>query len=80
MGNETFTDAKDLKVGDQVTSPHGELQKLVATQYEPHPEGIAVYNFQVEGYHTYYVREHGTRGPPVLVHNADGYKWKSFEW
>jgi len=64
-------EAIDLRVRDEVTSPHGELQTLVSTHYEPKPEGITVYNFQVEGYHTYYVREHGTRGPPVLVHNAD---------
>ncbi len=69
-GDETFTDAKDLKVGDQVTSPHGELQRLISTSYESHPKGIAVYNFQVEGYHTYYVREQGQHGPPILVHNA----------
>ncbi len=71
VGDETFTEAKNLKVGTKVTSPHGELQTLVSTVYEARPEGIAVFNFQVEGYHTYYVREHGTRGPPVLVHNAD---------
>ncbi len=70
VGDKTFTDAKDLKVGDQVTSPHGELQTLLATKCEPHAEGVAVFNFQVEGYHTYYVREHGTRGPPLLVHNS----------
>jgi len=71
VGDETFTEAKDLKVGDQVTSPHGELQTLIDTYDEPKPEGVPVFNFQVEGYHTYYVREHGTRGPPVLMHNAD---------
>ena len=32
---------------------------------------MPVYNFEVEGYHSYFVAARGTRGPPVLVHNAD---------
>ncbi len=80
VGYETFTEAKNLKVGTKVTSPQGDLQTLVSTRYEPHLEGVAVFNFQVEGYHTYYVREHGTRGPPVLVHNADYPKIPTEVW
>jgi hypothetical protein len=70
-GHKSFVEAKDLAIGDKVSGPNGETQWLASTTYEPHPEGIPVYNFQVEDYHTYFVAEHGARAPPVLVHNAD---------
>jgi hypothetical protein len=72
-GRNTFIEAKDLAVGDKVSGPNGETQWLASTTYELHPEGIPVYNFQVEDYHTYFVNENDTRAPPVLVHNADDY-------
>jgi hypothetical protein len=70
----THVAAKDLCVGDQVVGPNGEPSRLVSTRHEPHPEGIEVFNFQVEGAHTYYVKSHGINAPPVLVHNACGPK------
>jgi len=66
-----FVEAEQLSLGDQVTGPGGELQRLVSTVYELHPVGIPVYNFQVDDYHTYFVNENATRAPPALVHNAD---------
>jgi hypothetical protein len=67
-----FVDAGELEVGDEFVGvgPHGELQVLTATTYDPHPEGHPVYNFEVEEFHTYFVAAHGARGPPVLVHNG----------
>ena len=65
--------AGDLEPGDTVTGPNGELQHLLTTQYEHHPDGIPVFNFEVTDYHTYYVAENGARATPLLVHNAEGY-------
>jgi hypothetical protein len=65
-----FIDAKDLKEGDRVTGPNGEIQTLLSSRYEPHPEGIPVFNLQVDGVHTYYVSSPGQGRLPVLVHNA----------
>jgi len=70
-----FVEAEKLCVGDQCAGPHGELQRLLSTVYESHPEGITVYNFQVEDYHTYFVREFPSAGTPVLVHNATYYHY-----
>jgi len=67
-----FVAAGELQVGDPCVGPSGELQTLVATHREEHPEGVPVYNFEVEGAHTYFVAAHGLRAPPVLVHNATG--------
>jgi hypothetical protein len=73
-----FVEAVDLEVGDQFSGPNGELQTLTSTEYEPHPEGITVYNFQVEDYHTYFVNENGARAPPMLVHNMCGSRGKVY--
>jgi hypothetical protein len=54
-------------------SCRGLTQWLTTTAYEPHPDGTPVYNFQVEGYHTYFVAERASQVLPVLVHNADSY-------
>jgi hypothetical protein len=37
---------------------------------EEHPEGITVYNVEVEGTHTYFVRAAGSDAEPIWVHNA----------
>jgi hypothetical protein len=65
-----FVEAKDLKEGDRVTGPNGEIQTLLSSRYEPHPEGIPVFNFQVEGVHTYFVLAPRVERSPILVHNA----------
>jgi hypothetical protein len=75
-----FVDAGELKIGDELTGPGGELQVVTASVYEPHPEGVAVFNIEVDGFHTYFVSAHGARGPPVLVHNADQCSlWKKYQ-
>ena len=65
-----FVNAGDMPLCTKVTAPNGELQTLVHTKREDHPEGIPVFNFQVEGFHTYYVHQ-PRANVPVLVHNAD---------
>ena len=63
-----FVSAADLSTGDCVLGADGLPVTLASTHVEAHPEGVAVYNFEVEDYHTYFVAaEDG--GTPVLVHN-----------
>ncbi len=69
-GAARWTPAGDLQPGDRVIDPHGAQSLLVATHREPHPEGVTVYNFEVEGFHSYFVAGKGPSGQPVLVHNA----------
>jgi hypothetical protein len=38
---------------------------------EEHPEGVPVYNFQVEGVHNYFVLEEALPFAPLLVHNTE---------
>jgi hypothetical protein len=65
-----WVNAGDLQVSQRVKQSDGSLAVVASTTYEPHPEGIPVYNFEVAAFHTYYVAA-STRAPPVLVHNAN---------
>ena len=42
-----FKPAGQLRLGDQFLGPKGEVQTLVSTTVEQHPEGVPVYNFEV---------------------------------
>lgn len=64
-----FIDAGKLRIDERFTSPDGRLQSLIDTRREERPDGVAVFNFQVEGYHTYFVHAAG-HDQPILVHNA----------
>ena len=66
-----WVEAGELAVGDQLLQSNGKFAAVVSTRYEAHPEGVTVYNFQVADSHSYYVSAPRTRGPPVLVHNAN---------
>ena len=66
-----WIDAKDLKLGDRLDDVDGGTAILESISRELHPEGIPVFNFEVEDFHTYFVRAHGSRGPPVLTHNTE---------
>jgi hypothetical protein len=73
--DNAFVDAGNLQLGAKVTSPVGDLQTLILTTREECPDGVAVFNFQVDGFHTYFVA--ATRNDEtLLVHNAD---YQSFE-
>jgi hypothetical protein len=67
-----WREAGELNPGDQVLDPAGALQTVVTNRIDDHPEGVPVYNMEVEGLHTYFVAAHGARAPPVLVHNTSG--------
>ena len=66
---DAWVAAKHLTPGDLVLGPHGQLQSVAATSREEHVDGIPVYNFEVEDFHSYFVRE-TTTGTPLLSHNA----------
>ena len=68
---DDYIEAGDLQMGYKVRGPTGELLWLLSTRYEPHPEGVPVYNCEVEDLHNYFVSPAGSRAPPVLAHNAD---------
>ncbi len=59
-----WTDAAKLRAGDILVLVNGEYVVVEKIQHEILEAPIAVYNFQVEDYHTYYVSNAG-----VLVHN-----------
>ena len=63
-----WTDAVHLRAGDILVTVNGELVVVEKIQHEILESPITVYNFQVEGYHTYYVSNIN-----ILVHN-DCYK------
>ncbi|MEU7042162.1 polymorphic toxin-type HINT domain-containing protein [Streptomyces varsoviensis] len=61
----SWLSAKELRAGDQLRTPQGELREIVNTRKWT---GFRkVYNLTVDGVHTYYVLAGNT---PVLVHNA----------
>jgi hypothetical protein len=73
VGINDFVPADRLRVGDNLRGPLGEALFVIETRYERHPEGIAVFNLEVEDLHTYYIAAHGARAPPAWVHNACPY-------
>jgi hypothetical protein len=62
--NSEWTEARDLKKGDQVYSADGSPLVVESVIIEQREE--TVYNFEVEDFHTYFVGEDG-----VWVHNVD---------
>ena len=60
-----WTDACKLRAGDILVLVNGEYVIVEKVQHELLEAPIAVYNFQVADYHTYYVSSTG-----VLVHNT----------
>ncbi len=64
-----WTAAAELKVGDNLVQADGQPATLVATAYEAHPEGVPIFNFEVEGFHTYFVTQK-EGGSAIWVHNV----------
>ena len=60
-----WTEAANLRAGDILVLVNGEYVVVEKVQHEILEAPIAVYNFQVEEYHTYFVTNAG-----VLVHNS----------
>ena len=62
-----WTSAVDLRAGDILVTVNGEYVVLEKVQHEILENPVAVYNFEVEDFHTYYVGD-----TSVLVHNKCG--------
>ena len=62
-----WTDAVHLRAGDILVLVNGEYVVVEKVQHELLEAPINVYNFNVEGFHTYFVTARG-----VLVHNSCG--------
>ncbi len=60
--------ARSLEPGNKVLQPDGREAEVDSTSREAHPEGVAVFNFEVAEFHTYFVAE-TANDPFVLVHN-----------
>ena len=62
-----WTSAIDLRAGDILVMLNGEYVVVEQVQHELLESPETTYNFEVEGFHTYYVGSHST-----LVHNKCG--------
>ena len=59
-----WVEAERLRVGDYLKLSNGETVKISSIEIEQLKEPVEVYNFEVKGWHTYFVSALG-----VLVHN-----------
>jgi hypothetical protein len=65
-----WTKAGDLQLGDWIGEADGSNDAVVvATSREEHPDGVTVYNFEVEGDHTYFVEDGAGDATTLWVHN-----------
>jgi hypothetical protein len=64
-----YIPAQHLEVGQPLTGPNGERPTLIASRRESHPDGVPVYNFEVEDFHTYFVASEKGSMSPILTHN-----------
>ena len=63
-----WIEACELRAGDMLVTVNGEYVVVEKVQHEILETPIKVYNFEVEGFHTYYVSECS-----ILVHNTCGH-------
>ena len=70
--NGFWVEAKDLRVGDVFLGANGEFSTLTNIVRVEQTDGIAVYNFTVEGNHNYFIlaKTFDYGQTCVLVHNA----------
>ena len=64
-----WVEAGDLLIGDLVQESDGTWQTVLSSVRETHDAGITVYNFEVEGDHTYFVEDGVGAKDAVWVHN-----------
>ena len=62
-----WVNAEDLSPGDVLMEPGYEGSLVLSSVREERPEGVTVYNLEVEGAHTYFVRAEGSDAEPVWV-------------
>ena len=72
--NGYWVEAKDLRIGDVFLGANGELSALINTVRVDQSDGVAVFNFTVEGNHNYFIltKEYEYGQSCVLVHNNSG--------
>ena len=64
-----WTEAGHLREGDLVQESDGSWQTVRSSTREDFADGISVYNFEVEGDHTYFVEDGVGAADAVWVHN-----------
>jgi hypothetical protein len=69
-----WTTADAIQVGQKLVGAGGAVLTVVANQDWKPDGGVVVYNFQVEGDHTYFVGDVHAQGEWVWTHNACDYK------
>ncbi|MGE3804744.1 MAG: polymorphic toxin-type HINT domain-containing protein [Gemmataceae bacterium] len=57
-----------LQAGHNLIQPDEQIATVVLSDYESRPQGVSIYNFEVEGVHTYFIAQAGGGGF-VWVHN-----------
>jgi len=64
-----WTASKLLAAGDELSGAAEVASSVTSNTRQPQPAGVVVYNMEVEGSHSYFVRAEGAAGEPVWVHN-----------
>jgi hypothetical protein len=64
--------AGGLAPGCRLVQSDGRAATVTGTLYEPHPDGVAVYNFSVEDDATYFVSQDGTAAAVWVHNNCEG--------
>ena len=66
----SWTKSRLLEAGDPLAGPAEAGSSVTSNARHSHPQGVIVYNMEIEGTHTYFVRAEGSDAEPVWVHNA----------
>ena len=66
VNGKGFVSAMNLVIGSELINDKGDIVCVENIRRETNREGVEVFNFKVEDFHTYYVGENG-----ILVHNAN---------
>jgi hypothetical protein len=63
-----WIEAQHLELGDAILDANKQVSYVTHSRREEHPDGVDVFNFEVEDYHTYFVAQ-DCELPLLLVHN-----------
>lgn len=66
VNGKGFVSAMNLVIGSELINDKGDIVCVENIRRETNRDGVEVFNFKVEDFHTYYVGENG-----ILVHNAN---------
>ena len=66
VNGKGFVPAMNLVIGSELINDKGDIVCIENIRRETNRDGVEVFNFKVEDFHTYYVGENG-----ILVHNAN---------